>query len=168
MVAISPGRMLLLFALSSLPHLVASLFVVPSLSHIPAGVRAACRVTLTKNVTECSDEIQRPLEFISPSLLPDICTTKCANALSSLYTEATTRCGTDAVDITVNGTVTDTFTPLDLVGELRYKYNITCLQDMSPPPALTLKTLTPFYMTKASAGKGSRTFQKTNSAQNAI
>jgi hypothetical protein len=123
--------MLLLFVLSCLSHLAACLSVVPSLGHIPAGVRAACRVTLAKNVTECSDDIQRPLEFIPSSLLPDICTNECTNALSSLYAEATSRCGTDAVNITVDGIVTDTITPLDLVGELRYKYNITCLQDMS-------------------------------------
>ncbi|KAL3478574.1 hypothetical protein BJX99DRAFT_256470 [Aspergillus californicus] len=112
MVAISPGRMLLSVILC-LP-LAASLSVVPSLSHIPAGVRAACRTTLAKNVTECSEDIQKPLEFISSAILPNICTDACGNALSALYTEATTRCGTDAVNITVNGTVTASFTPLDL------------------------------------------------------
>ncbi|KAL2829473.1 hypothetical protein BDW59DRAFT_159061 [Aspergillus cavernicola] len=114
MVAISPGWILLLSVLSCIPHLVASLSVVPSLSHVPAGVRAACRATLAKNVTECSEEIQKPLEIISSSLLPSVCTDECASALSALYTEAASRCGTAAVNITVSGTVTATFTPLDL------------------------------------------------------
>lgn len=127
-----PFRMLLLFSLVYLTGLVDSLSVVPSLSHIPPGVRAACRTTLARNITQCSDEFQKELQFIPSSSLPDICTTNCQSALSSLYTEALSRCGTGSVDVEANGTVLATFKPIDLVGNLRYIYNSTCLQDKRP------------------------------------
>lgn len=122
-----------LFFLAYFIQIAVSLSVVPSLQHIPPGVRAACRATLAKNVTQCSDTFHKQLEYIHSSTLPEICTDECASALSSLYSEAFSRCGTDAVNITVNGTVMATFRPLDLVGELRFKYNITCLQDKHIP-----------------------------------
>ncbi|KAL4860891.1 hypothetical protein BDV12DRAFT_181000 [Aspergillus spectabilis] len=117
--------LLLFFA----PFVVAWVSVVPSLAHVPAGVRAACQTTLAKNITQCSDSFQLLADYIEPSSLEEICTQVCADALSSLYTEAVSRCGTDSVDVIVDRKVVAVFTPLDLVEQLIYRHRITCLQD---------------------------------------
>jgi hypothetical protein len=129
-------KMRFLVFLTCLASHARALSVVPSLTHIPAGVRAACRTTLAKNITQCSDEFEKELQFIPSTSLPQICTTECAGALSALYTEALSRCGTDSVDVMANDTVLATFTPIDVVGHLRYIYNSTCLQDKDPSPPL--------------------------------
>lgn len=158
MVIFVPCKMILLFFLGYLSQIAASLSVVPSLQHIPPGVRAACRVTLAKNVTQCSEAFHKQLKYIHSSTLPEICTEDCANGLSSLYSEALSRCGTDTVDITVNDTVIAIFRPLDLVGKLKYKYNTTCLQDKHPFPFSIIQKLTFFlHETAVSAKTSSRT-----------
>jgi hypothetical protein len=108
-----------------------SLSVVPSQSNIPSGVRAACRVTLAKNLTQCSDDFLMLLDHIPSSSLLEICTNECETALSDLYSEAFARCGTDVVNITSDGILVATYSPINMVGELRYRYNTTCLQDKS-------------------------------------
>ncbi|KAG2420067.1 hypothetical protein HFD88_004865 [Aspergillus terreus] len=115
MTAIVSRKMQFLVLLACLASHARALSVVPSLTHIPAGVRAACRTTLARNITQCSDEFEKELRFIQSSSLPQICTTECAGALSALYTEALSRCGTDSVDVMANGTVLATFTPIDVL-----------------------------------------------------
>ncbi|PGH27226.1 hypothetical protein AJ80_01183 [Polytolypa hystricis UAMH7299] len=109
-------NMLLLF-IFCFSRIAIALSIVPSLAHIPLGVRAACRVSLANNITQCSDIFLQLPEYIPSSALPEICTLDCDNALSSTYADVLSRCGTDAVDITVNDTVVGTFTPLDLAGD---------------------------------------------------
>ncbi|KAJ5165061.1 uncharacterized protein N7500_006891 [Penicillium coprophilum] len=108
-------KMRFLVILTCLASHACALSVVPSLTHIPAGVRAACRTTLAKNITQCSDEFEKELQFIPSTSLAQICTTECTGALSALYTEAMSRCGTDSVDVVANDTVLATFTPIDVI-----------------------------------------------------
>jgi hypothetical protein len=121
------GRIFLL--LLSAPYIAAWISVVPSLAHVPSGIRAACRTTLAKNITQCSQDFQLAPQYIEASTLPAICTDECADALSVLHSEAVSRCGTAFVDIIIDGTVGGVFTPMNLVEQLIYKHDRPCLQD---------------------------------------
>lgn len=113
----------------SLLSLASSISVIPGTGYLPAVVRAACRSALSENIAGCSDELQTPVQFIPSSSLNEICTSGCRNALTSMYSKAVTACGTGSVNVTSN-TTSEILIPLNLAGELVFRYNATCLQDM--------------------------------------
>jgi len=146
---------MLLHALFTFFALGASISVIPGAGYLPNDVRAGCRVALSENITACSDMLQYPEEFIPTSALQEICTTSCSSGLMAMYAKASSACGTGSVNITTNVTST-LLVPLDLAGELVYRYNITCLQDMyscSNECKLSRLTYIKHYGTAASARK---------------
>lgn len=104
-----------------------TLSVIPGTGYLPASVRAACRSALAENIVGCSDELYTLPQWIPITSLNEICTSDCRGALAAMYTKATTACGTGGVNITSNGT-SEILIPLNLAGELVWRFNATCLQ----------------------------------------
>ncbi|OBT62703.1 hypothetical protein VE03_07058 [Pseudogymnoascus sp. 23342-1-I1] len=112
----------------------ATVFAIPGTGYLPASVRAACRASLAKNITECSSALMFQENDILPEDLNTICTAPCLTALNSMRSSALTACGTASVDMPVDNLQPPTtipITPLDFADELVYRYQMVCLRDMS-------------------------------------
>jgi hypothetical protein len=119
---------MLLYTLFTFVTAASAISVIPGTGYLPNAVRAGCRTALAENITTCSSLLAMQPEYIEIESLNEVCTSACGASLSTMYAKALSACGTGSVNVTVNET-SAILVPLDLAGELYFRYNLTCIKD---------------------------------------